>query len=1137
MAADFVHLHLHTEYSLLDGACRMKPALEEAARQHMPALAITDHGSMYGVADFYQLAAEHEVKPILGCEVYVARRTRFDRQPGLDDSSYHLVLLAENEQGYRNLMKLVSSAYIEGFYYKPRVDRDLLAAHSEGLIALSACLGGELASLALRGEEEKALQSLDWYRDAFGPDRFFLELQDHGLPEQKQVNRFLIEASKSKGVPLVATNDVHYLRRQDAPIHDVLLCIQTGKTLDDSKRLGFSTEEFYLKSAEEMARAFPETPEALTNTRVIADRCQVELVFGQLQLPHYPVPEGLSAEAYLLQLCRAGMDAKGLSGRSEYERRLEYELGVIGNMGFAGYFLVVWDMINFAHQRGIPTGPGRGSAAGSLVAYALDITQIDPLLHDLLFERFLNPERVNMPDIDSDFCFERRGEVIEYLTNRYGADHVCQIITFGTMAARAAIRDVGRVLNMPLSEVDRLAKLVPAELGISLDRALESSPDLARAYEEDERVRRLLDYARALEGMPRHASTHAAGVVITPEPLTDFIPLAKTSDGNVTTQFPMSNIEAMGLLKMDVLGLRTLTVIGDALQMIAQSGGELRDIRNLKTDDKATYDLLSSGNSVGVFQLESSGMRTILRGLKPERFEDLVALVALYRPGPLGSGMVEDFIKRKHGQIEVTYLHPKLEPILADTYGVILYQEQVMRIASELAGFTLGQADMLRRAMGKKKHSVLMAQRSRFMEGAVAHGVPEKTAAEIFDLMEYFAGYGFNRSHSAAYALVTYQTAYLKATYPREFMAALLTSVRDSADKVPVYIEECRNMNIEILPPDVNASQASFSVEGQGIRFGLAAVKNVGQGAIESILQARAQGPFASLADFCRRVDLRQVNKRVIESLIRCGAMDSLAPGRAPLLAALDACLELGQRRQDDRQRGQLSLFDLASAQDEVELTQDPPLPQVEEFSAQELLAMEKEMLGFYVSGHPLDDYRSRLSYYCSSSLAELGQLTEGTNVVVGGIVDGLRRTMTKRNTAMAYLSLEDTTGSVEVLVFPRLLAETSDLLSPGNVLLVEGKTDGTEEGVKILAESIRPLPEVGFAQLIVSLGGAYSEKTLQEIQAVLTRHHGRSPVYLYFPQLEEYIKVAPAFWVTPGEQLQQELEAAAGRGSVTLLT
>lgn len=1129
----FVHLHLHTEYSLLDGACRLERLLNQAAQQGMRAVAITDHGVMYGVADFYKLAKNYGIKPILGCELYVARRSRFDRQPHQDDSPYHLVLLAENEVGYRNLIRLVSLGYLEGFYYKPRVDKELLARYREGLIVLSSCLAGEVPSLFLSGQEEKALEAASWYREVFGPDNFFLELQDHRLEEQKRVNRFLVEAARRLGIPLVATNDVHYLKREDATLHDVLLCIQTGKTLKDAKRLEFPTQEFYFKTAEEMSALFGEIPEALTNTLTIAERCSVELPFGRLYLPAYPVPQGFTAESYLRHLCYQGLARKGLDGDPEYRRRLEYELEVITKMGFAGYFLVVWDLVNFAHAEGILTGPGRGSAAGSLVAYALDITQIDPIRYNLLFERFLNPERVSMPDIDIDFCFERRGEVLEYLSRRYGNDHVAQIITFGTMAARAAIRDVGRVLNFPLGEVDRLAKLVPAELGIGIERALEESPELRQAYEENESVRQLLDYARALEGTPRHASTHAAGVVIAPEPLINLIPLQKTPDGPVTTQFDMKVIEELGLLKMDVLGLRTLTVIGDTLKLIAQSGGDPPPMEQIPLEDQKTYALLSSGETVGVFQLESSGMRGLLRQLRPERFEDLIALVALYRPGPLGSGMVEDFIRRKHGEVEVSYLHPALEPILRDTYGVILYQEQVMRVASELAGFSLGEADLLRRAMGKKMPEVLAAQRSRFVAGAVERGVPEAVAGQIFDLMEYFAGYGFNRSHSAAYALIAYQTAYLKANYPVQFMAALLSSVRNHPDKVPVYLEECRRMGIEILPPDVNHSEADFSIAGNSIRFGLAAVRNVGENAIASILEARRQGPFVSLLDFCQRVDLHQVNKRVIESLIRCGALDGLGEGRARMLAGLEACLELAQKRQEDRNRGQLSLFDLGRP--EPDLAPQAPLPEVEEYSALELLAMEKEILGFYLSGHPLAEYRDRLAVFTNFSLADLGQVEEGTWVTVGGMVGSVRQVTTRKQEVMAYAVLEDTTGSVEVVLFPRVFGSARELLVPGRVVLVEGRTDGSEEAVRILAERVRPLPPAESAKVLIRLGAQTDARILPALQALLLRHRGKSPVYLFFPALGKYLRVAPTFWVTPTEKLREELAALVGRESVTL--
>ncbi|TDA63469.1 MAG: DNA polymerase III subunit alpha [Clostridia bacterium] len=1124
----FVHLHNHSEYSLLDGAGRIKDLVSLAAAQGMPALALTDHGVMYGVLDFYKQAQKQGVKPIIGCEVYVAKRSRHDRQPQQDDTQYHLVLLAENNQGYQNLLQLVSRASLEGFYYKPRVDRELLSQYSGGLIALSACLAGEIPELLLAGQDEKAMQAAGFLRDVFGSDSFFIELQDHGLPEQRLVNPKLVELAGKINTPLVATNDVHYCTREQARLHEVLLCIQTGKTLQDEKRLRFATDEFYLKSAREMAQLFADVPQALDHTLTIAERCNVSFSFGELHLPRYEVPPGETLDSYLAGLCWEGLAARGLAEKPAYRERLEYELQVINQMGFSGYFLIVWDVVNFAHRQGIPTGPGRGSAAGSLVAYVLGITQIDPLEHDLLFERFLNPERVTMPDIDIDFCFVRREEIIEYLARRYGSDRVAQIITFGTMAARAAVRDVGRVLNMPLSEVDRIAKMVPTELGITLARALEVNPELAQACRENSEVAKLIEIAQGLEGMPRHASTHAAGVVIGPEPLVNFLPLQRTTDSQVSTQFPMQTVEEIGMLKMDILGLRTLTVIGDALELIARRGVTL-DISQLPLDDPKTYDMLCSGESTGVFQLESPGMRNLLKSLRPDRFQDLVALVALYRPGPLGSGMVEDFIQRKAGTVPVTYLHSGLEPILADTYGVILYQEQVMRIASDLAGFTLGQADLLRRAMGKKKPEVLSAQRANFVNGAMANGVDAETAGKIFDLMEYFAGYGFNRSHSAAYALVAYQTAFLKANYPVEFMAALLSSVMDNSDKVPVYIDECRRMGIAILPPDVNESQADFTVVPQGIRFGLGAVKNVGRVHIDAIIEVRDKaGPFTSLVDFCRRVDLGRVNKRVIESLINCGAFDSLGAGRKPLVSILDRCLELGQQAQNDRRRGQRSLF---AAVEESQV----PVPEVEDYSRREMLALEKELLGFYVSGHPAQEYRGQLEAATTHLLGELGELEDETSVTVGGVVAGWRKNFTKKNETMAYVTLEDTTGAVEVVLFPRTYAQVGDLLGDDVPLVVEGRVDRQEERVKIVAERVQPLSEVKTRRVLLQLLRVPGRDFLQEVKEALLRHPGPCPVYIYFPTEGKAVVAGDRFRVRPGLELQRELEELAGKGSLQL--
>ena len=1156
----FVHLHVHSEYSLLDGAGRVKDLVRAAGEMGMPALALTDHGVMYGAVEFYQAARAAGVKPIIGCEVYVAPRSRHDREPRRDDYQYHLVLLATDATGYRNLTALVSAAFLEGFYYKPRVDRELLARHSQGLIALSACLAGEVPAHLLKGQEAAARAAAAWLRGVFGPANFYLELQDQGLPEQRQLNRRLIDLAASLNIPLVATNDVHYIRQDQARAHDVLLCIQTGKTLDDPNRLRFPTAQFYLKSPAEMDNLFREVPSALANTLAIAERCHFDFTFGRLHLPAYQVPAGEDAASYLRRLSYEGLKRRYPHDDGTARQRLEYELGIIEQMGYPGYFLIVWDMVNFARRRGIPVGPGRGSAAGSLVAYCLGITSIDPLRYNLLFERFLNPERVSMPDIDMDFCFERREEVIQYVRGKYGQDHVAQIITFGTMAARAAVRDVGRVLGLPLGEVDRIAKMVPMELGITLEKALATSPDLKESYAGSQEVRELLDTARAIEGMPRHASTHAAGIVITREPLVHYLPLQKTGDA-VTTQYPMQAVEELGLLKMDLLGLRTLTVIGHAREAISRNHGREVDLENLPLDDGPTYQLLASGETSGIFQLESSGMRAILRELKPERFEDIIALVALYRPGPLGSGMVEDFIKRKHGVTPISYLYPALEPILKDTYGVILYQEQVMRIASELAGFTLGQADLLRRAMGKKKPEVLAAQRERFLAGAAARGIPEGVARKIFDLMEYFAGYGFNASHSAAYALVAYQTAYLKAHYPAELMGALLSSVAEHLDKMGPYLAECQRLGIAVLPPDVNESGVDFTVTGGHIRFGLAAVKNAGRSAALAIIAAREDGgPFTSLLDFCRRVDSRMVNKRVVESLIRCGAFNSVNPNRRRLLAGLDECLELATRSQEDRRSGQVSLMDLVPAE-----VSEPRLPEVSDFSRADILAMEKELLGFYLSGHPLEPYIPLLKGMLSHPLAALTEVADGSQVTVGGLVIGLRRLVTRKGEPMAVVTLEDFSGQAEVVLFPRAYSQVRAWLAADRVVLVRGHIDKQEEGVQVLADQVRPLaPEAGGAASALlnqavrgpagpvagkesrpHLPGAGSrvesrsgrhlylklpgQEQIAAVRVVLMAHPGPCPVYLYLSDSRRTIALHRRYWVEPVPELLAGLAGLLG--------
>jgi DNA polymerase-3 subunit alpha len=1105
----FVHLHLHTEYSLLDGAARIKEVVRRAKELGMPALAVTDHGAMYGVVDFYRTCTKEGIKPILGCEVYVAPRTAGDRTPKVDDNLYHLVLLAENDTGYKNLMELVSRGFTEGFYYKPRVDKLWLSQLSKGLIALSGCTAGEVAAHILNGEPDKARRAAATYREIFGPDNFFLELQDHGLDEQRRINPELVKLSRELSIPTVATNDVHYVDEEDAALQDILLCIQTGKTVSDTNRLRFHSNQLYLKSAREMAAVFRDQPEALARTCEIAERCQVELTFGQYHLPAYPVPQGHTPASYLRELCYAGLKRRYGEPEQAVVDRLEYELRVIGEMGYPSYFLIVWDLVRFARENGILVGPGRGSAAGSLVAYCLGITNIDPLRYGLLFERFLNPERVSLPDIDIDFCYELREKVIDYVFQRYGADRVAQIATFGTLAARAAIRDVGRVLGLPYGDVDRVARLVPGEPHMTVARALEASPDLLELYQNDPVVKRLLDIAARLEGVPRHASTHAAGIVIAPEPLTRFVPLHRVADGTVATQFTKEAVEELGLLKMDLLGLRTLTVIGETLRIIRRLRGTVIDEENLPLDDPATYALLCRGETAGVFQLESSGMRNLLRELKPSIFEDLIALVALYRPGPLGSGMVEDFIRRKHGKTPVVYLHPLLEPILKETYGVILYQEQVMQIASTLAGFSLGEADLLRRAMGKKKPEIIAGLRSRFVEGAAANGIPEKLAGEIFDLMEYFAGYGFNKSHSAAYAMVAYQTAYLKANYPVEYMAALLTSVRDNSDKVAAYVEECRRLGIGVLPPDVNESRRNFTVVPGGIRFGLAAIKNVGETAVEAIIAARNEGgPFRDFGDFCSRINPRVINRRVLESLARAGAFSSLGHTRSQVLAVLDGGLELAQRSAREKDSSQLSLFgDLENNGYDIKIDATQ-----EEFPQQELLRMEKELLGLYISGHPLANYRELLRALTSIQAAELAEAEADTPLRVGGLVLALKRHRTRKGEAMAVLQIEDLTGVIEVVVYPRVYQEYRHLLRPEAVLIVRGKKAAWGERLRLVAEEITPVNANG-AEVYVRLPEAGPE-FLARFKEVLGRHRGSCPVYLYYPG-ENVVRKAPeGYWI-----------------------
>ncbi len=1131
----FVHLHLHTEFSLLDGAARIKEVVKAAKNLNMPALAITDHGCMFGIVDFYRACLKEEIKPILGCEVYVAPKTMQDKD---SKNMYHLVLLAENQIGYCNLLEIVSTAYVQGFYYKPRTDKEFLRTHSQGLIALSACIAGEVPAALIQDDYEKARNAALEMQEIFGVGNFFLEVQNHAtpekdFPEQRVANRGLWKLHQETGIPMVATNDVHYVYREWAEMQDILMCIQMGKTFNDPERMKFESTQLYLKSEEEMTLALGEYPEALANTWEIAQRCQVELTFGAFHLPEFLVPEGYTLDSYLRHKCEEGLVERYGQGTEEIWHRMDYELGVIKKMGYSAYFLIVWDFIHFAKSQGIPVGPGRGSAAGSIVAYLLGITDLDPLKYDLLFERFLNPERVSMPDIDVDICYERRGEVIQYVTGKYGADKVSQIAAFGTMAARGAIRDVGRVLDMPYSEVDQISKLIPMELHITIQKALENSSELRGMYDEDPQIRKLIDTAILIEGMPRHVSTHAAGVVITNKPLTHYIPLYKASNGPLTTQFAKDQVEDLGLLKMDLLGLRTLTVIADCLKLIKKNFDLDLDLEHIPLDDTESYQMLCRGEGVGVFQLESSGMRNLLKDLRPEVFEDLIALVAIFRPGPLGSGMVDDFIKNKHGLQKVTYLHPLLEPILKDTYGMILYQEQVMRISSDLAGFTLGEADMLRRAMGKKKPEIIAGLRKQFVDGAVANQVEEQIAGQIFDLMEYFAGYGFNKSHSAAYALVSYQTAYLKAHYPVEFMAALLTSVRDNTDKVIAYIEECRRMGIEVLPPDINESMESFTAVGGKIRFGLAAIKNVGFAAVELLIKQREEnGLYKSFGDFCCNLDTRAINKRIVENLIKAGSFASLGHGRNQLLQVLDQGLNLAQKKQKERQSGQLSLFDFWETEEDEVLE----IPSVREYSQAELLQLEKEALGLYISGHPLEEYRQILASSQAIPIIELKDNLLSETVRVGGTFQTIKQLTTKKGDPMAFAQLEDLTGSLEIVIFPKVFQKYQRILKTDQPILLEGKINfNGEDDLKIVAEKIQLLENKDGTkkiELYIKIDGL-SQFELGQVKILLRNYSGKVPVLLYDQERHKLFRTSQEYWVDLNDSLLNKLETIAGKANV----
>ncbi len=1069
---NFAHLHVHTEYSLLDGSNKIKEYVSRVKELGMNSAAITDHGVMYGVIDFYREAKSQGINPILGCEVYVAPNSRFDREiTGGDDRYYHLVLLAENNTGYANLMKIVSKGFVEGYYYKPRVDKQLLREYSEGIIALSACLAGEVQRYLVKGLYEEAKKAALEYQDIFGEGNYFLELQDHGIPEQTMVNQRLFKMSEELGIDLVATNDVHYTYAEDAKPHDILLCIQTGKKLEDENRMRYEGGQYYVKSPEEMQKLFPYALQALENTQRIADRCHVTIEFGVTKLPKYDVPDGMTSWEYLQKLCREGLEKRYGNPSEELKERLEYELDVIKNMGYIDYFLIVWDFIKYAKDHGIPVGPGRGSAAGSIVSYCLEITTIDPIKYQLLFERFLNPERVSMPDIDVDFCYERRQEVIDYVVRKYGKDRVVQIVTFGTLAARGVIRDVGRVMDLPYAFVDSIAKMIPTELNITIDKALKENPELKRTYENDEQVKYLIDMAKRLEGLPRHSSMHAAGVVICQEDADEYVPLSRASDGTITTQFTMTTLEELGLLKMDFLGLRTLTVIQNAVQMARAKTPDL-DMDKLDYNDTAVFDYIGTGKTDGIFQIESAGMKSFMKELKPHSLEDIIAGIALYRPGPMD--FIPQYIKGKNESGEIVYDCPQLEPILEPTYGCIVYQEQVMQIVRDLAGYTLGRSDLLRRAMSKKKGDVMRKERQIFVygdeendvPGCVKNGIDEKTANKIYDEMIDFAKYAFNKSHAAAYAVVAYQTAYLKYYYPVEFMAALMTSVIENPPKVAEYIYACRQMDIQILPPDINKGVASFSVDGKNIRYGLAAIKSIGKPVIQAIVSERESfGPFKNLEDFISRMSTKEpLNKKVIENFIKSGALDCLGGTRKQYMSIYVQIVEHVNQEKKYAMTGQMSLFDFVDEEQKSEF--EIKLPNVGEYAKENLLAFEKEVLGIYISGHPLEAYEEKWRKVISATTLEFQpdeetgrtKVHDGAKEIIGGMITDKTVKHTRTNQMMAFVTVEDLAGTVEVVVFPRDYEKNREYLEIDNKVFIRGRvSEEDERPSKLICEKVIP--------------------------------------------------------------------------------
>ena len=1122
----FAHLHVHTEYSLLDGSNKIKECVARVKELGMDSVAITDHGVMFGVIDFYRAAKAAGIKPILGCEVYVAPGSRFDKEPGVrgEDRYYHLVLLAENDQGYHNLMKIVSRGFTEGYYYKPRVDMEVLREFHEGIIALSACLAGEVQKNVLRGMYEEGKAAALRYQEIFGEGNFFLELQDHGMQEQKQVNQSLLRMSQETRIPLVATNDVHYTYAEDEKPHDMLLCIQTGKKLADEDRMRYEGGQYYIKSEEEMKGLFPYALEALENTQKIADRCNVEIEFGVTKLPKYDVPEGYTSWEYLNKLCYEGLKKRYPDGDDSLKERLEYELSVIKSMGYVDYFLIVWDFIKYAKDHGIMVGPGRGSAAGSIVSYCLEITSIDPIKYQLLFERFLNPERVSMPDIDVDFCFERRQEVIDYVVRKYGSDRVVQIVTFGTMAARGVIRDVGRVMDLPYAFVDSIAKMVPTELNMTLDRALTMNQELKKLYQEDAQVQELIDMSRRLEGLPRHTSMHAAGVVISQKSVDEYVPLSLGSDGSVTTQFTMTTLEELGLLKMDFLGLRTLTVIQDAAKLAEKSSGKVIDMGAIDYNDKKVLDSIGSGKTEGVFQLESGGMKNFMKELKPQNLEDIIAGISLYRPGPMD--FIPQYIKGKTHPEEITYDCPQLEPILEPTYGCIVYQEQVMQIVRDLAGYTLGRSDLLRRAMSKKKGDVMQKERQNFVygnkeegvPGCIANGIDEKTANKIYDEMIDFAKYAFNKSHAAAYAVVAYQTAWLKYYYPVEFMAALMTSVIDNPGKVSEYIYTCKQMGIAVLPPDINKGEGNFSVDNGNIRYGLAAIKSIGKPVIHAILEERkAGGPFKTLKDFIERLSSREVNKRTIESFIKSGAFDSLGGTRKQFMMVYVKILDQVNQERKYSMTGQMSLFDMVSDEQKSEF--DIPLPDVGEYEKETKLAFEKEVVGVYLTGHPLEGYAEKWKKNISKTTLDFqvdeetghAKVYDGAKEIVGGMISAKTIKYTKNNKTMAFITLEDLVGSVEVVIFPKDYERNQQYLTEENKVFIKGRVSEEDDAPsKLICETVIP-----FAQTKQELWLQFPDKETylareKELLDLMKDSDGSASVVIYIRK-EKAVKRLPA--------------------------